>query len=188
MRQKCNTSSAVWYLINISRPGNGCILQTTYVNLLILSISIVFWLKFHWSLFQRVQLTIKTLVQMTVSIKAVVNMRQAIMWQNNEPVKLRIYVSPRLNAFYSYFSDLPGPIAQRKHKQILSGLNLAKHPAISLQWRHNECNGVSNHRWLDHLLNCLFRHRSNKKIKAPRRWPLRGESTGHRWIPLTRGQ
>ena len=32
----------------------------------------------------------------------------------------------------------------------------------SLQWRHNERDGVSNHRRLDCLLNCLFRHRSRK--------------------------
>ena len=33
---------------------------------------------------------------------------------------------------------------------------------ISLQWRHNEPDGVSNHRRLYCLLNCLFRHRSKK--------------------------
>ena len=27
-----------------------------------------------------------------------------------------------------------------------------------------------------------------ENIKAPRHWLLRGESTGHRWIPLTKGQ
>ena len=27
-----------------------------------------------------------------------------------------------------------------------------------------------------------------KNIKGPRHWPLWGESTGHRWIPLTKGQ
>ena len=27
-----------------------------------------------------------------------------------------------------------------------------------------------------------------ENIKAPRHWPLRGESTGDRWIPLTKGQ
>ena len=34
-----------------------------------------------------------------------------------------------------------------------------------LQWRHNERNGVSNHRRLDCLLNCLLRRRSKKTIK-----------------------
>ena len=27
-----------------------------------------------------------------------------------------------------------------------------------------------------------------ENIKAPRHWPLWGESTGHRWIPLIKGQ
>ena len=35
----------------------------------------------------------------------------------------------------------------------------------SLQWRHNECNGVSNHQPHDCLLNGLFRRRSNKTSK-----------------------
>ena len=36
---------------------------------------------------------------------------------------------------------------------------------FSLQWRHNERNGVSNHRRLDYLLNRFFKHRSNKTSK-----------------------
>ena len=36
---------------------------------------------------------------------------------------------------------------------------------ISLQWRHNECAGVSNHWRFDCLLNCLFRRRSKKTSK-----------------------
>ena len=32
----------------------------------------------------------------------------------------------------------------------------------TLQWRHNECDGVSNHRRLDYLLNRLFKRRSKK--------------------------
>ena len=33
---------------------------------------------------------------------------------------------------------------------------------IALQWRHNEHDGVPNHRRLDCLLNCLFRRRAKK--------------------------
>ena len=44
----------------------------------------------------------------------------------------------------------------------------------SLQWRHNERDGVSNHRRPDCLLNRLHKHRL-KNIKAPRHWPLWGE-------------
>ena len=35
----------------------------------------------------------------------------------------------------------------------------------SLQWRHNEHDGVSNHRCLDCLLNYLFRRRPKKTSK-----------------------
>ena len=40
----------------------------------------------------------------------------------------------------------------------------------SLQWRHNEREGVTNHRRIDCLLNCLFRRRSKKtpKIRVTR--------------------
>ena len=55
----------------------------------------------------------------------------------------------------------------------------------TLQWRHNERGGVSNHRRFDCLLNRLFRHRSKK---TPRHWPLWGEFTDDRWIPHTKGQ
>ena len=36
---------------------------------------------------------------------------------------------------------------------------------LTLQWRHNERNGVSNHRRFDCLLNRLFRRRSKKTSK-----------------------
>ena len=36
---------------------------------------------------------------------------------------------------------------------------------LPLQWRHNECDGASNHRRLDYLLNRLFRRRSKKISK-----------------------
>ena len=53
-----------------------------------------------------------------------------------------------------------------------------------LKWRHNERDGVSNHQPHDCLLNLLFRgkekNNNNKKpqqnIKAPRHWPLCGDS------------
>ena len=35
----------------------------------------------------------------------------------------------------------------------------------SLQWRHDECDCISNHQPHDCLLNCLFRHRSKKTSK-----------------------
>ena len=44
----------------------------------------------------------------------------------------------------------------------------------SLQWRHNERDGVSNHQPHDCLLNRLFNIKEN--IKAMRHWPLCGNS------------
>ena len=52
---------------------------------------------------------------------------------------------------------------------------------IPLQWRHNERDSVSNHRRLD----CLFKHFFGPRSKKTSLW---GESTGHRWIPLTKGK
>ena len=60
--------------------------------------------------------------------------------------------------------------------------------SISLRWRHNGRDGVSNHQPHDCLLNYLFRRRSKENIKATRHWPLCGEFTGDRWIPRTNGQ
>ena len=59
---------------------------------------------------------------------------------------------------------------------------------ISLQWRHNEHDGVLNHQPHECLLNRLFKAQIKENIKAPRHWPLWGEFTGHPWIPRTKGQ
>ena len=85
---------------------------------------------------------------------------------------------------------------------------------VTLRWRHNGRDSVSNHQHYNCLLNRLFRRISiktsklritqpfiqthiNKNIKAPHHWPLCGEFTGgggggggpvnspHKW-PVTR--
>ena len=56
------------------------------------------------------------------------------------------------------------------------------HIPQSLQWRHNERDGVSNHQPHDCLLNRLFRYRSKKASK------LRVTGLCDRWIPRTEGQ
>ena len=58
----------------------------------------------------------------------------------------------------------------------------------SLQWRHNERDGVLNHQPHDCLLNRLFRRRSKKtsKLRVTGLWA--GNSPGGRWIPRTKGQ
>ena len=55
---------------------------------------------------------------------------------------------------------------------------------FSLMWRHNGCNGVSNHQPYDCLRNRPFRQ-IKENIKAPRHWPLCGEFTSDRSIPRT---
>ena len=46
----------------------------------------------------------------------------------------------------------------------------------TLQWRHNECDGVSNHQHHDSLLNGLFKHRSKKTSKVRVTGPCVGNS------------
>ena len=60
----------------------------------------------------------------------------------------------------------------------------------ALEWRHNVCCGVSNHRRLDCSLNCLFRRRSKKTsnlrllafVREIHRWPMNSPHKG----PVTR--
>ena len=49
-----------------------------------------------------------------------------------------------------------------RHYRMIRWRWLAYNP---LQWRHNECDVVSNHQPHDCLLNCLFRRRSKKTPK-----------------------
>ena len=58
---------------------------------------------------------------------------------------------------------------------------------ITLQWRHNEHEGVSNYQPHDCLLNRLFKAQIKENITVPRHCPLWGEFTGDRRIPRTKG-
>ena len=59
---------------------------------------------------------------------------------------------------------------------------------ISLQWRHNGCDSVSNHQPHDILLNRLFSRRSKNTPKLRVTGLCAGEFTGDRWIPRPNGQ
>ena len=59
---------------------------------------------------------------------------------------------------------------------------------MSLRWRHNGRDGVSNRQTRDCLLNLFIRAQIKVNIKAPRHWPLCVEFTGDRWIPRSDGQ
>ena len=62
----------------------GTVSQTTYSNAFAWMKSVVFWLKFHWSLFLRVQLIIT---------KHWFSRRQAIIWSNADLIHWCIYVA-----------------------------------------------------------------------------------------------
>ena len=57
---------------------------------------------------------------------------------------------------------------------------------LSLQWRHNERDGVSNYQPHDCLFNRLFRRRSKKTSKLRVTGLFRGAFTGDRWFPTQR--
>ena len=57
--------------------------------------------------------------------------------------------------------------------------NNSPKPNLTLQWRHNERHGVSNHRQLHCLINRMLRRTSKLCVTGP----LSGDSTGDRWIP-----
>ena len=78
--------------------------------------------------------------------------------------------------FIVYRKSYSGLVIGRKNKNLFSWslilwcIRMDVHSChqvicITLQWRHNERNGSSNHRRLHCLLNRLFRHRSKKKSK-----------------------
>ena len=71
------------------------------------------------------------------------------------------------------------------HKQRSSWEN-TQHPFSTLQWRHNEGDGVSNHWCIDCLLNCLFSHRSKKTSKLCVTGLCEGNSPVTRELPAQR--
>ena len=73
---------------------------------------------------------------------------------------------------------------------LLDRLHFIWYPVISLPWRHNERDSVSNHQPHDCLFNCLFRRRSKKTSKLRVTGLMRGIHRGpvnspHK-LPVTR--
>ena len=92
------------------------------------------------------------------------------------------------------YSTVYSGAAQRKH-QISASLAFVRgihrryrfmHFPLTLQWRHNGCDGVSNHHPPDCLLNRLFRCSLNKtpKLRATGLWEGNSPVTGE--IPAQR--
>ena len=76
------------------------------------------------------------------------------------------------------------------HESIINNWRMYVMSFDSLQWRHNERDGVSNHQPHDYSLNCLFMYTSRKKSKlrvtslCEGNSPVTGESPHKR--PVTR--
>ena len=70
-------------------------------------------------------------------------------------------------------STISGGIDLSQHWLMLQPVTW--HHFITLQWRHNERDGVWNHQPYDCLLNRLFKAQIKENIKAPRHRPMCGE-------------
>ena len=57
---------------------------------------------------------------------------------------------------------------------VVHSLYPPNYDSSTLQWRHNERDGVSNHQPHHCLLNRLFKAQIKENIKAPPHWPLWG--------------
>ena len=73
-------------------------------------------------------------------------------------------------------------------KMIWEGEAQSAQQTPPLQWRHDERDGVSNHQPQDCVTQPFIQAQMKENIKAPLHWPLRGEFTGHQWIPRKKGQ
>ena len=74
------------------------------------------------------------------------------------------FLSQRLICFMYVFSAIHSSfIGERKFHSTIAERNTIK--PFTLQWRHNERNGVSNHLYHDCLLNHLFGRRAKKTSK-----------------------
>ena len=139
------------------RDKMAVILQTTFSNAFSWMQMYEFRLRFHWSLF------------LTASIGSdnglAPTRRQAIIWTNYGIVCWRIYTSLGLNE--------------------LNAITTMEW-FLTLQWRHNEPDCVSNHQPHDCLLNRLFRRRSKKTSKLRVTGLCAGNSPGTGEFPAQR--
>ena len=140
--------------------------------------------------------------------------RQAIIWTNAELLS----IGPSATAFNETlieihtfsFKKIYLKMSSRKCRPFCLGLNVLNVPIgclawyreiqfkqgghkihifnLSLRWRHNELDGVSNHQPHDYLLNRLFGHRSKKTSKLRVTGLCARNSPGTGEFPRTNGQ
>ena len=164
-RGQCPQEWDGWARLSLTHWGRDkmdAISQTTFSSAFYWMKMYEFRLRFHWILFPRVQLTIfhhwfRYWLGAGQATSHYLNQWWLVYW--------RIYASLGLNELTAVMPCV----------------------STSLQWRHNERDGVSNHQPHDYLLNRSFKQ-IKENTKAPRHWPLCREITGDRWIPRTEGQ
>ena len=104
-------------------------------------------------------------------------MHGGIIWTNDALMNWCTYALLGLN-------NLTLPRMQRSNSinHTILGSDTMGVASKTLQWRHNDRDGVSNHRRLDCFLNRFFHVQIKENMKAPRHWPLWGEFSGYRWM------
>ena len=100
-----------------------------------------------------------------------------------DDVIMKCYSSPQMHIVH-YHEGVADPVNTEDGLAVLGVLFEVSIRPYTLQWRHNEHNGVLNHRFFDYLLNRLFRHRSKKTSKPASlafvrgNWPMKSPHKG----------
>ena len=102
--------------------------------------------------------------------------------------RIKLVISPDTGSLKRVVIDYGGCIIQHINRKKVT--QTPPILLISLQWRHNDHDGVSNHQTYGYLLNRLFKHRSKKTSKLRVTGLCVGNSPGpvnspHKW-PVTR--
>ena len=143
------------------RDKMAAIFQTTFSNAFSWTKIYEFRLRFHWSLFLWLQLTI-----FQHCFRKWLGAEQA----TSHYLKQWWYVALT-------HICVTRPQWVNVYRRAFSWWSLGTVPCAN---KSVQVHGVSNHRRLDCLLNRLFRRKSKETSKFP--------VTGHGWIPLTKGQ
>ena len=80
---------------------------------------------------------------------------------------IMVLMDSLMDCLMDYLMDCLSLLQQspKRNKQAHTYKNAILYSLVILQWRHNGCDGVSNHQPHRCLLNCLLRHRSKKISK-----------------------
>ena len=115
------------------------------------------------------------------------NIRQFVVGNKNISVQYRLFPNQAWKNYFAYV--LQGNICLLRYWLVwVRSTIFPKHLeyGLTLQWRHNERDGVSNHQPHDFLLNHLFRHRWKNTWKLRVTGLCAGNSPGTDEFPAQR--